>query len=66
MLERDFTRNPPASAVGVAFTFAGRSSALPVILRQDKGTTIFRNTKEYLKKNVIQSKDCKLCITKIG
>lgn len=32
---------PSASAVGVAFTFTGRSSALPAILKHYKGTTFF-------------------------
>ena len=34
---------PSASAVGVAHTFTGRTSALPAILKHYKGTTIFRN-----------------------
>ena len=32
---------PSASAVGVAHTFTGRSSALPAILKHFKGTTFF-------------------------
>lgn len=51
MLERDLTRNPPASAVGAGFTFTGRSSALPAILNLYKGTTKFRDTQE--KRNTI-------------
>lgn len=40
-----FLNTPPASAVGLDFTFMGRTSALPTILSRCKGTTILRNCK---------------------
>lgn len=41
----------PTSAVGVGFTFAGRTSALPVILSLCKGMKIFCNTKAFRNKS---------------